>query len=38
MNFSARTAAIKNGDKIRVYYTIAKDPLEKWDIQAIERL
>jgi hypothetical protein len=38
MNFNARTTTLKNGDKIRVYYTIAKDPLEKWEVQAIERL
>jgi hypothetical protein len=38
MNFNARTTALKNGDRIRVYYTIAKDPLEKWEVQAIERL
>jgi hypothetical protein len=38
MNFTGRASAVKNGDKIRVYYTIAKDPIEKWEIQAIERL
>jgi hypothetical protein len=38
MNFTGRASAVKNGDRIRVYYTIAKDPLEKWEIQAIERL
>jgi hypothetical protein len=38
MNFTGRASSVKNGEKIRVYYTIAKDPLEKWEIQAIERL
>jgi hypothetical protein len=38
MNFTGRASTVKNGDRIRVYYTIAKDPLEKWEIQAIERL
>ncbi|MDR2477705.1 MAG: hypothetical protein LBD48_00170 [Treponema sp.] len=38
MNFAGRAAAVQNGAKIRVYYTIAKDPLEKWEVQAIERL
>jgi len=38
MNFTGRASTIKNGEKIRVYYTIAKDPLEIWEIQAIERL
>ena len=38
MTFIGRTSSIKRGEKIRVYYTIAKDPLEKWEIQAIERL
>jgi hypothetical protein len=38
MNFTGRASTVNNGDRIRVYYTIAKDPLEKWEIQAIERL
>ena len=38
MTFIGRTSSIKRGEKIRVYYTIAKDPLEQWEIQAIERL
>ena len=38
MSFIGRTSSIKRGERIRVYYTIAKDPLEKWEIQAIERL
>ena len=38
MNFTGRASSVKNNDKILVYYTIAKDPLEKWEIQAIERL
>jgi len=38
MSFTGRASAIRNGDKVRVYYTISKDPLEKWEIQAIERL
>jgi hypothetical protein len=38
MNFTGRASEIKNGEKVRVYYTIVKDPLEKWEIQAIERL
>jgi hypothetical protein len=38
MNFAGRASAVQSGERIRVYYTIAKDPLEKWEIQAIERL
>jgi hypothetical protein len=38
MSFTGRASAVRAGDKIRVYYTIAKDPLEKWEIQAIECL
>lgn len=38
MSFTGRASSIKRGERIRVYYTIAKDPLEKWEIQAIERL
>lgn len=38
MSFTGRASSIKRGEKIRVYYTIAKDPLEQWEIQAIERL
>ena len=38
MNFTGRASSVSNGQRIRVYYTIAKDPLEKWEIQAIERL
>jgi hypothetical protein len=38
MNFTGRASSISNGQKVRVYYTIAKNPLEKWEIQAIERL
>lgn len=38
MSFTGRASSIKNGDKVRIYYTISKDPLEKWEIQAIERL
>jgi hypothetical protein len=38
MNFTGRASSVTNGEKVRVYYTIAKDPLEKWEIQAIERL
>jgi hypothetical protein len=37
MSFTGRNSTVKAGDKIRVYYTIVKDPLEKWEIQAIER-
>jgi hypothetical protein len=37
MSFTGRASSVTNGEKIRVYYTIAKDPLEKWEIQAIER-
>jgi hypothetical protein len=29
---------LKAGQKIRIFYYIAKDPLEKWVAQAIERL
>lgn len=38
MSFTGRASSIKRGERIRVYYTIAKDPLEQWEIQAIERL
>jgi hypothetical protein len=38
MTFEARTSSLRNGDKVRVYYTIAKDPLEEWEVQAIEKL
>lgn len=38
MNFTGQASTVKKGGKIRVYYTIAKDPLEKWEAQAIERL
>jgi hypothetical protein len=38
MNFTGRASTVKTGEKIRVYYTIAKDPLEIWEAQAIERL
>jgi hypothetical protein len=38
MDFGGRAGAIKTGDKIRIYYTIAKDPLEIWEVQALERL
>jgi len=38
MNFTGRASSISNGQRVRVYYTIAKDPLEIWEIQAIERL
>jgi hypothetical protein len=38
MDFTGRASSVSNGERIRVYYTIAKDPLEKWEIQAIERL
>ena len=38
MSFTGRASSLKKGEKVRVYYTIAKDPLEQWEIQAIERL
>jgi hypothetical protein len=38
MTFGGRASGIANGQKVRVYYTIAKDPLEEWQIQAIEQL
>jgi hypothetical protein len=38
MTFTGRASAVKAGEKVRVYFTIAKDPLEIWEIQAIERL
>ena len=38
MEFLGRSSTIKTGDKIRIYYTIAKDPLEKWEVHALERL
>ena len=38
MNFTGRASSVNNGQRIRIYYTIAKDPLEIWEIQAIERL
>ena len=37
MDFTGRASTIQNGEKIRVYYTIAKDPLEIWEVHAIER-
>jgi hypothetical protein len=40
MNFTGRASSVKNGEKVRVYYTIAKDsrvPIERWEIQAIEQ-
>lgn len=38
MSFTGRASSLKKGEKVRVYYTIAKDPLEEWEIQAIEHL
>ena len=46
MNFTGRASSVGNSERIRVYYTIAKErvsrfsneALEKWEIQAIERL
>jgi hypothetical protein len=38
MDFTGRAYSVTNGARIRVYYTIAKDPTEKWEIQAIEKL
>ena len=38
MEFLGRSSNTKAGDKIRIYYTIAKDPLEKWEVHALERL
>ena len=38
MNFTGRASTLSNGQKVRVYYTIAKNPTEKWEIQAIEHL
>ena len=38
MTFTGRASNIKKGEKIRVYYTIYKNPLEEWEIQAIEKL
>jgi len=37
MNFTGRASSVTNGERVHIYYTIAKDPLEKWEIQAIER-
>jgi hypothetical protein len=38
LNFTGRASVLRTGERIRIYYTIAKDPLEKWEMQAIERL
>jgi len=37
MNFTGRASSVRNGARVFIYYTIAKDPLEKWEIQAIEQ-
>ena len=36
MTFYGRASSIKSGDKVRVYYTIHKDPIERWEVHAIE--
>jgi len=36
MSFYGRSNSIKIGDKIRVYYTIHKDPTERWEAHALE--
>jgi len=36
MSFYGRANSIKAGDKIRVYYTIHKDPIERWEAHALE--
>jgi hypothetical protein len=36
MSFYGRTGSIKAGDKIRVFYTIHKDPIERWEVHALE--
>ncbi len=36
MNFTGRASNVNKGEKVRVYYTICKNPLEEWEIQAIE--
>jgi hypothetical protein len=36
MSFFGRAASIKTGDKIRIYYTIHKDPVERWEVHALE--
>ena len=38
MTFYGRVGSIKKGDKIRIYYTIQKDPAETWDVHALEIL
>jgi hypothetical protein len=36
MIFYGRADSIKPGDKVRVYYTIHKDPVERWEAHALE--
>jgi hypothetical protein len=36
MLFYARAASLRIGSKVRVYYTIRKDPIEIWEVHAIE--
>jgi len=36
MTFYGRASSVKIGDKIRVYYTIHKDPIERWEAHALE--
>jgi len=36
MTFYGRASSIKAGAKVRVYYTIHKDPIERWEVHAIE--
>lgn len=38
MDFIGQTSSLSKGEKVRVYYTISKEPLEKWEVQAIEKL
>ena len=38
MYFTKRASSIRDGERIRVYYTIAENPLDPLEIQAIERL
>ncbi|GBU28635.1 hypothetical protein R84B8_02195 [Treponema sp. R8-4-B8] len=36
MTFYGRVNSINAGDKVRVYFTIHKDPIERWEVHALE--
>lgn len=38
MKFTGRVTNVKQGERIKVYFTICKNPLEEWEIQAVEKL